>query len=94
VRELQKMPEGVEIKAKITKGGKGAKKRKADGSVGSPYKRPEQDLISRMTIRLVQADKAIVRRRKKRSRRSAHLVRKPLHESRSSRKRSRVRSRR
>jgi hypothetical protein len=36
------MPEGVEIKAKITKGGKGAKKRKADGSVGSPYKRPEQ----------------------------------------------------
>lgn len=33
MRELQKMPEGVEIKAKVTKGGKGAKKRKADGSV-------------------------------------------------------------
>jgi formamidopyrimidine-DNA glycosylase len=33
VRELQKMPEGVEIKPKISKGGKGAKKRKADASV-------------------------------------------------------------
>jgi hypothetical protein len=92
VRELQKMPEGVEIKAKITKGGKGAKKRKADGSVGSHYRRPEQDLISRMTIRLVQVVRAIVRR--KISRRSAHLVRKPLRESRAYRKRSRVRSKR
>jgi hypothetical protein len=35
VRELQKMPEGVEIKPKILKGGKGAKKRKADASVSS-----------------------------------------------------------
>jgi hypothetical protein len=86
------MPEGVEIKAKITKGGKGAKKRKADGSVGSHYRRPEQDLISRMTIRLVQVVRAIVRR--KISRRSAHLVRKPLRESRAYRKRSRVRSKR
>jgi hypothetical protein len=87
------MPEGVEIKAKITKGGKGAKKRKADDSVGSSYKRHEQDLISRMTIRLVQAHKAIVRR--KRSRRSVHPGKKRLlRESRSSRKRSRVRSKR
>jgi len=92
VRELQKMPEGVEIKAKITKGGKGAKKRKADGSVGSHDRRPEQDLTYRTTIRLVRVVRAIVRR--KRSRRSAHLVRKLLRESRASRKRSRVRSKR
>jgi len=89
VRELQKMPEGVEIKAKVTKGGKGAKKRKADGSVGSPYRRPEQDLISRMTIRPVQVDRVIVMR--KRSRKSVRLVKRPLRESRSRRKRSRVR---
>jgi hypothetical protein len=87
------MPEGVEIKAKITKGGKGAKKRKVDGSVGSPHRRPEQDLISRMTIRLVQVDRVIARR--KRSRRSVHPGKKRLlRESRSSRKRSRVRSKR
>jgi formamidopyrimidine-DNA glycosylase len=38
VRELQKMPEGVEIKPKITKGGKGAsaKKPKGSGSVRPP----------------------------------------------------------
>jgi hypothetical protein len=83
------MPEGVEIKAKITKGGKGAKKRKADGSVGYPYRRRKQDLMSRMTTRPVQADRAIVRRT--RSPRSALLVRKRLRESRASRKRSRLR---
>ena len=92
VRELQKMPEGVEIKAKISKGGKGAKKRKADGSVRFPWPRYKQELIRRTTIRPVQADRVIVK--KKRSRSSVHLVKRPLRESKSSRKRSRVRSRR
>ena len=92
MRELQKMPEGVEIKAKITKGGKGAKKRKADGSVRSSSPRCERELIRRTTIRLVQADRVIVRR--KRSRSSVHPVKRPLRESRSSKKKSKVRLRR
>jgi hypothetical protein len=46
VRELQTMPEGVEIKAKITKGGKGAKKRKAGGSVRSLHRDPSESLYS------------------------------------------------
>lgn len=38
VTELQKMPEGVEIKPKVSKGGKGSQKRKAkdDDSVRDP----------------------------------------------------------
>ena len=92
VRELQKMPEGVEIKAKITKGGKGAKKRKADGSVRFPSPRCKLELIYRMTTRPVQVDRVIVRR--KRSRSSVHPVKRPLRESRSSKKKSKVRLRR
>jgi len=70
------MPEGVEIKAKITKGGKGAKKRKAGGSVSCFCARQEKELIYRMTTRLVLVDRVTVRR--KRSPRLVRLVRRPL----------------
>jgi formamidopyrimidine-DNA glycosylase len=43
VRELQKMPEGVEIKPKITKGGKGAKKRKGGSVSTSVYPNRSKD---------------------------------------------------
>lgn len=92
MRELQKMPEGVEIKPKITKGGKGAKKRKADGSVRPLCSNNFHKLMIRTTTRLALEDRVIVMG--KRSRRSVHLVKKPRHESKWNRKKSRVRSER